>query len=614
MIIAKKIFSSFSLIPKLYKKRYLFLVALQVSLPIFDVVGIVMLGILLQKILVVGAIDSEKNLLIFEKEIMQLLNLDQRQYLLLLALTSAILFITKGIFSVIVNSTTYRFLSKVSLDFSSDKAGKFFNADLATVQRLPSARVGAALNDAINFKIVGVLGAFGSLIGEIMLVVSVCIFLFIYNGIITTISIIYFLVVFVFLQKSLSNKTSLLAHTKTKSDENIRTLIHESIASYRELFVIDAMEKMLHRYGEERKRAADAQATLYWVVNLPKYVYESVLIVGTAVLIGLTYLLSSSDNFQLTIATFFIAGVRVLPSILRIQNLLNLIDYASSSTSILDEVLELESNRAEAKFAMNFSLAIEKTPEPQFVPSVEIVDLVFSHSDDERFELSIDALQINSGERIALVGESGSGKSTFADLLLGILEPKEGTIKLSNLNPAESIQTFPGKIGYVPQAANLFSTDIFGNIALYEKKTAENIKRAWECLERAQLASLVSQLPDGLDTLIGERGHKLSGGQKQRLSLARALFPEPGLLVLDEATSALDAEVENDIRNAIESLDSKTTVIVIAHRLSTVKTFDRFLFFENGKIIGDGPFSFLRSKIKKFDRQVVLSFSENSDE
>jgi ATP-binding cassette subfamily C protein len=241
------------------------------------------------------------------------------------------------------------------------------------------------------------------------------------------------------------------------------------------------------------------------------------------------------------------------------------------------------------------------------LPSVEVNGLIFSYFGNVRFELRIDKLDIEPGEKIALVGESGSGKSTFVDLLLGVLEPDDGEIKISSLPSAESIQVFQGKVGYVPQSANLFSTDIFGNIALYELKTKENVERAWECLKMAQLASFVRQRPEGIHTEIGERGYKLSGGQKQRLSLARALFPKPRLLVLDEATSALDAEIENDIRLAVESLDLRTTVIVIAHRLSTVKSFDRLLYFENGKIIGDGTFDELRKKIKKFDIQASLS-------
>jgi ATP-binding cassette subfamily C protein len=607
MKIIKKILLSYQLISKVNKKKYLFLTILQITLPILDIIGIFMIGLLLQSLLAVDSVNSKKSNLMFESEIVQFLNLNHQQYLLLLASTSAVLFMSKGFFSVIVNSICYKTLSKASLNFSSQVARNFFKGDLSTVQYLPSARVGAALNDSINNKIVSILGAFGSLIGELTLIASICIFLFFYNGIVTTISIIYFLSVFVFLQRYLAKSTSTLARVRANSDENIRSLMSESIDSYRELFVLDAMDKMLEEYNEERKRAANSQATLYWLVNLPKYVYESVLIVGVVILVGLNLLLPNGDIFQMTVATFLIAGVRVLPSILRIQNLLNIIEYSSASSVYLEEVMGLKSKKGVFEDNADHNLVSLKTHQSQYLPSVEVNGLIFSYFGNVRFELRIDKLDIEPGEKIALVGESGSGKSTFVDLLLGVLEPDDGEIKISSLPSAESIQVFQGKVGYVPQSANLFSTDIFGNIALYELKTKENVERAWECLKMAQLASFVRQLPEGIHTEIGERGYKLSGGQKQRLSLARALFPKPRLLVLDEATSALDAEIENDIRLAVESLDLRTTVIVIAHRLSTVKSFDRLLYFENGKIIGDGTFDELRKKIKKFDIQASLS-------
>jgi ATP-binding cassette subfamily C protein len=566
-----------------------------------------MFGFLLQSLLIDSSSKSSKFYLNFESEIAKTVHLNHQQYLLFLASASAVLFISKGFFSVVVNATTYKNLSKASLEFSSRVSMDFFNGDLSSVQHLPSARVGASLNDSINNKIVSILGAFGALIGELTLVASICIFLFFSNGLLTIVSVLYFLVVFVFLQKYLSKMTSSLAKVRGETDESIRSLISESIGSYRELYVLDAIPKMLEKYNNERAKAVKAQSTLYWLVNLPKYVYESVLIVGIVILVGVNLLFSSADIFQTTVATFLIAGARVLPSIMRIQNLLNIIDYSSSSSIFLEEVMNLKSKNVDFVKSPISSSNPRTTYKSDFVPTVEVSNLSFSYSGNASFELQIDSLKIDTGERIALVGESGSGKSTFADLLLGVSEPTGGSIRISKLHPSESIKTFEGKIGYVPQAANLFSTDIFGNIALYEAKTLENIARAWECLEMAQLGSVVRQLPEGLDTAIGERGYKLSGGQKQRLSLARALFSDPKLLVLDEATSALDAEIENDVKNAIEHLDAKTTLIVIAHRLSTVKTFNRFLYFENGQIIGDGSFSELRSRIERFDRQVNLS-------
>jgi ABC-type bacteriocin/lantibiotic exporter with double-glycine peptidase domain len=480
---------------------------LQVTLPIIDVIGIFLFGFLLQSLLVGDSVKSQKIYLKFENEITKIIHLNHQQYLLFLASASAVLFISKGFFSIVVNANTYRSLSKASLEFSSQVSLNFFNGDMATVQHLPSARVGAALNDSVNNKIVSILGAFGALVGELTLIASICGFLFFYNGLLTMVSILYFLIVFIFLQKYLSKITSSLAKIRGESDENIRSLISESIGSYRELFVLDAIPKLLEKYNDERAKAAHAQSNLYWLVNLPKYVYESVLIIGIVVLVAINLLFSSADNFQMTVATFLIAGARVLPSILRVQNLLNLIEYSSSSSIFLEEVMGLKSKKIDFEQNRNSNPNFRTIDKPEFIPTVDISNLSFSYLGHTKFELLIDSLKIDCGERIALVGESGSGKSTFADLILGVLEPDHGLIEISSMRPAESIKTFKGKIGYVPQSANLFSTDIFGNIAPYELRTEGNIVRAWICLEMAQLESFVKQLPSGLNTSIGERGY-----------------------------------------------------------------------------------------------------------
>jgi ABC-type bacteriocin/lantibiotic exporter with double-glycine peptidase domain len=242
-----------------------------------------------------------------------------------------------------------------------------------------------------------------------------------------------------------------------------------------------------------------------------------------------------------------------------------------------------------------------------FNSKLEVENLKFSYEESDDFELEIDSLKIGKGERVALVGVSGSGKSTFADLILGVLPVRQGDIRISGMKPSQTILKFPGKIGYVPQQANLLGSDVFGNVAVYGESTETNRARVWKCLEMAHLSDQVRSMPFGLDTKIGDGGYKLSGGQKQRLSLARALFSNPELLVLDEATSSLDAETEYDVKMTLEKLSTEVTIVVIAHRLSTIKTFDRLLYFENGRIVADGTFEQLRKSHANFDRQASLS-------
>ena len=204
------------------------------------------------------------------------------------------------------------------------------------------------------------------------------------------------------------------------------------------------------------------------------------------------------------------------------------------------------------------------------------------------------------------MGESGSGKSTLIDLLLGIHEPTSGKIEISNLSPAEAIKRWPGAIAYVPQDVFLTGKSIKENIALGypAEEIPENLIKG--ALEISQLTNFVEELPEGLETLLGESGSRLSGGQKQRIGIARAFLTKPEIVFLDEATSALDSQTELDVSNAVAELIGKVTIIMIAHRLSTVRSADQVLYVESGKIVAQGTFEEVRAMVPNFDSQAKL--------
>jgi ABC-type multidrug transport system fused ATPase/permease subunit len=215
-------------------------------------------------------------------------------------------------------------------------------------------------------------------------------------------------------------------------------------------------------------------------------------------------------------------------------------------------------------------------------------------------------MNISAGKFVAIVGSSGAGKTTLIDTLLGVLEPNTGLIKISELSPKESITKWPGAISYVPQDINIFDGTIRTNVALGYPKELATDEMVWEAVNFAELGDVVNELPNGIDTEIGERGIKLSGGQRQRLGIARALFSKPQLLVLDEATSSLDSETELRISKAIQNLKGKVTVVIIAHRLSTVRKADHVYYLEDGKIKAFGSFEEVRKISPEFDKQAKL--------
>jgi ABC-type multidrug transport system fused ATPase/permease subunit len=210
------------------------------------------------------------------------------------------------------------------------------------------------------------------------------------------------------------------------------------------------------------------------------------------------------------------------------------------------------------------------------------------------------------GELIALVGPSGAGKTTLADALLGVLPIVNSSILISGKEPLEAVRNWSGAIAYVPQDVLISNGTIRDNVSIGFPRAEAVDELVWQAVEISQLKSFVLSLPDELDSQVGERGTRISGGQKQRLGIARAMFTKPKLLVLDEATSSLDGQTESDISDAIQALKGHVTVVMIAHRLSTVRNADKVVYLEGGKVLAIGSFQEVRNLIPEFDTQAKL--------
>jgi len=304
-------------------------------------------------------------------------------------------------------------------------------------------------------------------------------------------------------------------------------------------------------------------------------------------------LLYDANKAITMLAIFLAAGSRVAPSILRAQQSLLLIKSGlAKSKSTLDALknLELETDS-------RFLVTTFRKNKDSFNAKVEISNLNFSYSDSTNEIIRNFSVTIPPGSKIAIIGASGSGKSTLIDLLLGLLDPDSGLIKISGLAPREAISVYPGAVAYVPQDIYLHEGSIRENIALgFDPETIDD-KQIWKVLETAQAATFVSQLSSGLNEIIGENGNNFSGGERQRLGIARALYTNPKLLLLDEATSALDEVTQSFISNALKNFQyTETTLIVAAHRLSTISDSDFLIYVKGSAEIEVGDFKELVSK------------------
>jgi ABC-type multidrug transport system fused ATPase/permease subunit len=379
-------------------------------------------------------------------------------------------------------------------------------------------------------------------------------------------------------------------------------MILEVLNSYREAIVRDRRSFYVAQIQRDRMTMANNSAEMAFMPNISKYVLESVVIFGSLVIAAIQFLTQDATRAVAVLAVFLAAGTRIAPAVLRLQQAaIQIKSSLGSAIPTLDLIESLE----------NYSPQPDETNEcefsyPNFIPQIEISNLNFCYPNSELDTISEVSLIIPEGSSVAFVGPSGAGKTTLIDLVLGLLEPKSGKVTLSGIDPIQAIKTWPGAISYVPQDVIIINGTIRDNVTLGFPKESQRDFEIIRSLKIAQLWSFVENLPNGLDTQVGERGSKMSGGQRQRLGIARALFTNPKLLVLDEATSSLDGMTELGISKAVEALSGEVTVVIIAHRLTTVRNVDKVVYLDKGKIVSTGSFDFVRSQVPDFDAQAKL--------
>jgi len=376
----------------------------------------------------------------------------------------------------------------------------------------------------------------------------------------------------------------------------------EVLNSYRESVVRNRRNYYVRSISELKSQASNVQAELYFMPSVSKYVIETSIVIGAIGISALQFLLNDAVHAVSTLAVFLAAGTRIAPAVMRVQQAAIQI---RSSIGTASPTLDLFDSLSSSPESPKVSDVVERI-HVGFAPTIQIQGLSVTYPNTNVWALNQVSLSLLEGEMLAVVGPSGAGKTTFVDALLGILPSQTGGILISGLHPSQTVVRWPGAIGYVPQNVEIINDSILGNVSMGFPKSEVSEDVVWECLKFANLESVVHNLDAGIHAQVGEKGTKLSGGQRQRLGFARALFTNPRLLVLDEATSALDSETEKFISDAIESLRGKTTIVTIAHRLSTVRNANKVMYLEEGKALAIGSFDEVRSKVSNFDKQARL--------
>ena len=357
----------------------------------------------------------------------------------------------------------------------------------------------------------------------------------------------------------------------------------QAIYGLKDVKVLNREEFFVRNYYETGKVGANVGRTYAVMNNIPRLLIETVFIVGVLTFI-IIYMKGGGNVASMvsTLAAFGVAAMRVLPSVNRINTYITEISYNQPSLDFVYQNLQ-EGMKTDAMLAQR--RAYSQKEKLELRDKIELNHISFHYPDSDKNIFTDAHMEVPKGKSVGIMGTSGAGKSTIVDILLGLLHAQEGEITCDGVDIFKNYESWLAQIGYIPQSIYLIDESIRDNIAFGIDADKIDEKRIWEVLEEAQLKEFVEELPNGLDTTIGDRGVRLSGGQRQRIGIARALYHDPEILVFDEATSALDNDTEAAVMDAVNSFRGKKTMIIIAHRLNTIEKCDIIYRVEEGKLI-----------------------------
>ncbi len=357
---------------------------------------------------------------------------------------------------------------------------------------------------------------------------------------------------------------------------------YQTINGIKEIDVMKRQENFLDYYRSASEKACRYNTKYLWISKFPSRAIEVIFISG---LLGLVcIMLGKNTDMTVLVAQFgalAVASVRILPSVSTLAGSLTSLVY--NRPALESAYTNIQSARTQIQ---EQSIPVTATADSKaFLKELDISHISWQYTESLPLVLKDLSLQIHRGESVGLIGESGAGKTTLADIMLGLFHPQKGTIKVDGKDIFEPATNWSKMIGYVPQSVFLIDDTVRNNILFGIPQKDADEERIMEAVRQAQLTHMVEELPKGLNTVLGERGVKISGGQRQRIAIARALYYNPDILVLDEATSALDTETETAVMESIEALQGHKTLIIVAHRLTTIAKCDKIYEVKNGQAI-----------------------------
>jgi ABC-type multidrug transport system fused ATPase/permease subunit len=584
------------------QKKIILVIVIQILMGLLDLLGVAIFGVL--GALAVSGVQSTApgNRVTAIISFLHLSSFTFQEQAAILGIIATIILVSRTLFSVIFTRRTLFFLSRRGAVISTNLVSRLLAQPLLKIQERSTQDSVYAVTNGVNAITLGVLGAGVLVVSDLSLLLVMSVGLFLVQPTIALSSILVFSLIGFLIYKLMHRRAQELGQEESVLSIESSQAIIEVLSSYREAVVRNRRDFYAREIGEMRWRNANILAELSFMPNISKYVIETTVVIAALAISAAQFIIQDAAHAIATLTIFLAAGTRIAPAVLRVQQgalqIRSSLGVAAPTLSLISDLERIEPlPRVED---------IAHVEHRDFDGTIILSNVTLTYPGKPAPALESINLKIESGSSVAFVGPSGAGKTSIVDVILGVLVQDSGEVTISGKNPLSAIETWPGAIGYVPQDVIITSGTFRENVALgYPVKIASDASVS-EAIQVAQLSEFISTFPTGVDTQVGERGAKISGGQRQRLGIARAMFTKPKLLVLDEATSALDGETEANISDAISSLKGSVTVVMIAHRLSTVRHADLVVYLEEGRILAQGSFEEVRSKVPGFDRQAQL--------
>lgn len=523
---------------------------------------------------------------------------DRQRIIVLLACIIVLAFVCKALFTIGFRWWQSGFINKMERSARVNLLSLYLDSSYQDHKKRELPKIHTNLATAISLSFGQSISSVLSLITGLLTVSLMFVVVLIVVPEVAVFTIVLFAGVGYLIPSLLRKRLSKISREFTEADHISWLSSMPALSAFREMRLFGVAQNFVNKYDNGSQIRARANREQSVINELPRNIIEIIFIVGVATLATYMFATRNQSEAVATMGLFSVAAVRITPALNSTIASLNSIRAGSAGVNIINR--EISKFKKEQRYSQIESRGIE------FEGDIVVSNVSFKYSPSDRAVLDNVSLTIPARKTVAFVGSSGSGKSTLVDVILGMLIPTEGSVSCGNNLIDSDIKSWHQQLGVVPQSVYVLPGGLKENVAFGLNPEEIDRERVYAALRYAELGELVDSLPHGIDEDLGQDGSRLSGGQRQRLGIARALYRNPKLLVLDEATSALDNKTEHKITQTIERLSGELTIIMVAHRLSTIKKADIIFYMKDGKVVNQGNFEELTFANPEFKELVEL--------